>query len=298
MSLNIVRPDTPRTRGYRVPERLRNVTVTEDQLATIELAILDHEGNPVDLTDYDLGNAGSSISNSEDSIPHADNIRMLVREYVGRGGTYAEAAVSVTDAPTGLVQVAVPEAVACNPGVYWAALQIMNASDQILFENSFLISVMPSVTKNRRRRHGMPTIPEIRLHLRDSSPEENYLLDAVTFSDAEIMACLGRCVDYWNDIMPPLRRKYTTETFPYRYQWLEGTIASLFKLAAEFYQKNDLQVSAGGVSVGDTAKAQWYLQQGQLRWAEFERWARSAKIAENVRGGFGGMHSIYSAIGR
>lgn len=295
MSLNIVRPDVPRTRGERVPERLRNVTVTEDQYATLELAILDHTANPVDLTVYDLGNAGSSISNSEDTIPHADSIRLLVREYVGRGYTYAEGTATVQDAVNGVVQVAVPTAVAANPGVYWAALQIMNASDQILFENSFLISVVPGVTKKKRRRHGMPTIPEIRLHLRDSAPEENYLLDAVTFSDAEIAACLGRCVDYWNDIMPPLRRKYTTETFPYRYQWMEGTIASLFKMAAEFYQKNDLQVSAGGIAVGDTAKAQWYLQQGQLRWAEFERWAKSAKISENIRGGFGGLHSTYSA---
>lgn len=293
MPLNIVRPDIPKTRGTAVPERLRNVTVTEDQLATIEIAIVDHEANPVDLTSYDLGNDGSSISNSVDDIPHADNIRLLVREYINRGNTYAEAAATVYDAAAGLVRVDVPSAVAAEPGIYWAALQILNASDQILFENTFLLTVSASVTKKARPRRKTPTIPEIRMQLRDSSPEENYLLDAVMFSDAEIAAAIGRCVDYWNDSMPPLRRKYSTETFPYKYQWMEGTIALLFMTAAEFYQKNDLQVAAGGVAVNDMAKAQWYLQQGQMRWEAFKTWAQQAKVAENVSRGFNRLNSTY-----
>ena len=108
------------------------------------------------------------------------------------------------------------------------------------------------------------TIEEVRLGLRDISPQDNFLLDDVEFTDTEIMWAMRRPVLLWNETTPYLRRyTYTPSAFPFKYTWLNAIKAELYILAAGAYMRNSLPYSAGGLSVNDKDKYQQYAAEGK-----------------------------------
>lgn len=140
---------------------------------------------------------------------------------------------------------------------------------------------------------GPPSIAEIRLHLRDSSPAESYLLEHLMFDDAEIALAIARPVMYWNEIPPPLDVVYNTQTFPFRYHWLEGICANLFMMVAEQFRRNQLSYSAGGLSVDDQNKEAGYERAGQARWQAYREWVRATKASINLESCYGEVTSSY-----
>jgi hypothetical protein len=143
---------------------------------------------------------------------------------------------------------------------------------------------------------GAPSIAEIRLELRDSSPLENDLLDdSVAFDNSEIVVCQRNCVDYWNEALPPVGPAYTTQNFPYRYWWKRGTKAQLFWIAAEWHRKNQVAYSAGGVSYDEHGqKAEQYDKAASDMWQEYRQWVQQKKMSINMDAGWGEVHSEYA----
>jgi hypothetical protein len=132
------------------------------------------------------------------------------------------------------------------------------------------------------------TISEVRLALRDSCPDANYLLDDVEFSNREIQYAMRRPVDMFNESQPAVLR-FNYNDFPYRYNWTEATIGFLLETAAYNLSRNQLQVSAGGVTVNDKARWQIYREIATEKKQEFRRWATQEQVRANIRNGFGRM---------
>ena len=162
----------------------------------------------------------------------------------------------------------------------------------LVLANSFYLCLEPGLAgPGQSVKSGLPTLAEIRLHLRDW-PEANRLLDNYEFDLSEIYAAAVRCVDYWNETPPPLPQKLDTTNFPFRYHWMEGIVYQLFLTAAHWFRRNHLPYTAAGVSVDDLNREQAYLSFAQEKKQVWQDFVQKTKVRANMMAGFGTLDSV------
>ena len=127
---------------------------------------------------------------------------------------------------------------------------------------------------------------DVRIWLRDNDPDENRLLDSEEFDAEEIRTAMTLTVDYYNET-PPFLQAYDYDKFPWRFHLLQGTAANLLFMAAHRYRRNQLNYSAGGVTVDDQNKYQQYDAAGERLWREYKAWVSAKKKADNAGQGWG-----------
>ncbi len=247
----------------------------------------DKDGLPVDLS-------------ACNSLPMKVVLRLRDQIALSNTSPVVQVDGTVTDAPTGKVEVALTQNMVGVPGIFYGEMALINIPAEeaglpcVVFSNTFYVIINRSAfdARSQSRDGGPPSIAEIRLHLRDSAPSESYLLENLMFDDAEIALAIGRPVMYWNEIPPPIRT-FTTKNFPFRYHWLEGICANLFLMVAEQFRRNQLSYSAGGIQVDDQNKEAAYERAGQARWQAYREWVRGTKASINLEGCYGEVTSNY-----
>jgi hypothetical protein len=127
---------------------------------------------------------------------------------------------------------------------------------------------------------------DVRIFMRDSSPEANVLLGDYEFSPEEIRTAQTLCVDRWNDT-PPQVGQYTVTNFPWRYFLLMGTVANLLTIAAHGYRRNHLTYNVPGGSINDQDKAPAYDATAARLGKDFGDWLIKQKVAQNMNQGWG-----------
>lgn len=292
--------------GNALRTRLRSVSLQQGQCATIDWTLHDRSGKPVDLSGCGFGTDEGSSSAEEVSLGSEESIAastsklvFRMREYIatnGGGGSFIQIDdVTVINAAEGKVRIQLLAEHVQLAGVYFGELALIETdgegSECIVLSNVFYVVINKGLYGSDRYR-GAPSIAEIRLHLRDSHPDESYLLDGLAFDDAEIAFCVARPIEYWNEVPPPIK-KFTTQTFPYRYHWLDAIIGNLFLMAEESHRRNQLQYSAGGINIDDMNKERNYGAAAAKRLAEWKEWVRQKKIEINLQDAFGGIGSPY-----
>ena len=287
----VVKAPVSTVNGAVVPSRMRAVSVNQGQTATIEWQLHDKEGTPINLTPVGFG-AQTPPTNLALVFRMKEQIRL------GEWEKPIELPVTVIDAGAGKVSVTLTPASVALPGVFFGEIAMVNTVnsspvyDSVVFSNLFSLIISRS-TFSTAIVGGAPSIAEIRLHLRDSSPRESYLLDNLMFDDAEIALAIVRPVQYWNEIPPPLDATFDTHNFPFRYHWLEGICANLFFMVAEQFRRNQLSYNAAGVAVDDQNKEANYERAGQIRWQAYKDWVRAKKAEINLEGAYGEVGSLY-----
>lgn len=297
-------------RGRPLLTRMQAVHVSGGQKATFVWQMRDRLGNPVNLSSCLCtdGSESSSLSMSSSAMVIAVptdsgnctyKMKFRLREYIrlSQGsprGLYETDAVEV-DASKGLFNVTVDPVATHNPGVYFGELGLVGVDTDglefTIFSNTFYVYVDRG-NWSQSRHPGPPSIAEIRLHLRDSSPAESFLLDNIRFDDAEIAHAAASTVQQFNEMPPPLNH-YTTSSFPFRYHWLTGICSHLFRIAAEQYRANNLKYSAAGLSVDDQDKEVNYDRAAQDRRQEWLSFVKTKKAELNISLGFGSYGSHY-----
>lgn len=273
--------------GIASPSRRQAVQLPQNLVAWVEWIVRGEDGNPFDLTT--IGFPAPASSSSAGSSGNGAEIRLRVIEclsYVGQQIHPEEIVGEVLDARQGLVRARLTAKCVEQPGVYileWAAYN--PDGEMELVEQGSLI-VNRGLTGDRRYA-GAPSVSEIRTHMRDSGPEDNYLLDTVEFDLAELAACIERPVQLWNNTLEFVPRKYNTTTFPYREQWLNAIIGYLHLLASINYDRNLQAYSAGGTSMQDKNKGPGYAQKGMALLAEYKDWVKQRKGQINLEAAFG-----------
>jgi hypothetical protein len=302
--------------------RMRAITVRSGQQAVIRWTMQDRTGNPVDLTDClecatELDSEQILLTPDGETLPEEDpnagqacqapyHLKLRIHEYLAVGYNELvdmsrhEFPATIIDAPNGVVSATIPAEATNQPGVYFAEMALVNdddaeAAEYILFSNIFYLYIDRSLW-SRRGPHGPPSIAEVRLHLRDSDGNENFLLDNIKFDDAEIASAAVNALAYWNEI-PPDIVQHTSQTMPYRYHWLEGICGQLFMMAAEQFRANRLQYSAAGVNIDDQDKEQNYEAAAARRWSTYTEFVRRKKAELNLEACWGGIGSGYALYG-
>ncbi len=284
---NVVSAPVSQTNGLPILTRMRAISITQGQCAKITWQMHDKDGNPVNLTAC--------------SDPDDFKVVLRLKEELALGNHREPLQVdaTITNAAEGRVEVQLTKQMVNLPGVYYGELALIsvpaavNASPCVVFSNTFHLIISRSTFDSLGVPGGPPSIAEIRLHLRDSSPNESFLLEQLMFDDAEIALAIARPIQYWNEVPPPLGKNYNTQNFPFRYHWLEGICANLFFMVAEQFRRNQFQYSAAGVQVDDQNKEASYERAGATRWQAYREWVRGMKASINLEGGYGEVTSNY-----
>lgn len=276
--------------GQAVLTRMRAVNITQGQAATIKWQMHNRDGVPVDLS-------ACEVSTPENQIKVV--FRMKEQIALGNQNPIQSLEATVTDTDKGEVEVELTPNMVGIPGIYYGEMALVSvetgneARPNVIFSNLFYVIINRGTFGSEGQAGGAPSIAEVRLHLRDSSPNESFLLENLMFDDAEIALAIARPVMYWNEIPPPLDQTYNTQNFPFRYHWLEGICANLFLMVAEQYRRNQLQYQAGGIAVDDQNKEANYERAGQARWQAYREWVRATKAAINLESCYGEVTSNY-----
>jgi len=291
--------------GNLVLARMRSVRGRVGQTMKIKWTMLDSQGYAIDLTECGFAgsepsaSSGSSVSSISSASSAAAGPRFLfrIREFLSLGfdpePLQTQYPVTLEDAENGKVMIELPAAATGLPGVYYGEVAVVDEDDLILYTNVFYVIIERGQFGTSKWTGGPPTIAELRLHLRDSSPEESLLLDNIRFDDAEIALAIGRPIEYWNEMPPPLNQRMTTQNFPYRFHWMDAILASLFLMLEEQFRANNLTYSAAGVQVNDQDKEPNYARAAERRWANWVDFVRRQKASINLSSAYGGIGSSY-----
>jgi len=298
---NVITADVTSVDGCPALPKLKAHSMSRGQAATLEWVFRNKQGDPIDLDTCGCVSSESSSTVSEGSSDSAEpscGLVMRVREVMGDSCTpIYEQAGTLVDGPNGVVRANVPEELAKIPGIYqeeWAVI----SNDQIIVTNRGLLFVERGLfgLDDTYRDGGPPTLGEIRLALRDSSPVENLLLDALEFDDAEIMFAIIRPVQEFVERPPPLNLGLVnTQTFPYREHWLKAITGYLLQSAAHHYRRNQLDYAATGMRVDDKNKEPPYIRAAQALLQEWHEFITHKKVSINAGRASGRLGSSYGS---
>lgn len=247
------------------------------QDAYLDFLFTDDAGNPQDL----------------DNLPGV-GFKAYIRESVAHGHLH-ECAVSVVDADKGKLQIHVSPKESHLPGIFNGSVICypLNNPQAIIKECPFYLYITYGI--NSVDTNGPLSLVELRLYLRDTSPEENLLIDGLNFTDEEILLATKLTIQKFNDI-PPRENfpVFNSTNFPFKSILMDGVLGQLFFMAAEYHRKNNLQYSAGGVSLNDKNKEPNYLQAANMHWQEFLQNAKAEKVKLNMDLNWGTISSPYA----
>lgn len=289
--------------GAVVLSRVKSVRLPANQLAVLQHTMHTEQGAPVNVSDCLCLNEDSSIADSSSAAACVYAIKFTLQEALAFELTcpIIDATATVVDGDKGLVQIQLTPEQLRYPGVYMGQFSLIQLAetetdyDTVILSNMFYVIVGRNMSRidGSSQLTGPPTVAEVRLFLRDSSPAESFLLDAVKFADEEIAYAIQLPIMYWNEIPPPLSPLYTTANFPYRYHWLVAITGYLFMMAAEQHRANNLQYTAGGTAVNDQNKEMPYEAAADRRIAEWKSFVMRKKASINYDLGWGTLTSGY-----
>ena len=267
-----------------IPGKMRAVAVRRNQLAKVQLQILDDNGDPINLT---------TLCDDED---RSLAVR-LVEAVTGVGECGALEAEGTEVAPaTGTIEFEVPKAVTKASGVYLCEAAVIGEDDdeeeRVVVSNTFYLLVERGLFGNEGSNYGPPGLNEIRTNLRDQ-PELNRLTDEFDFDLSELCEGLVRTVNQWNSMPPLLGFGYNTQNFPWRNEWLDSLTAYLFGMAATYFRRNHLPYQATGLAVDDLNKFKEYEAAWMAMRDKWENWVRANKAQINMENGWGILGSAY-----
>jgi hypothetical protein len=278
--------------GDHVRTKMPALVLKTDHGVQVTWHMLDMDGNNVNLTNCGFGSSSISEAPSSSSVT-PDGPSIYFKMGLADNGTSVISKYgSVLDAEVGKVAVTLTPDEVSSPGIYFGEFAVINASEQIQFSNRFFVIVSASLFSGGSLV-GPPSIAEIRLFLRDNGANDNELLDHVDFDDAEIAMAALMCIQYWNEVDPPLDTVYTSENFPFRHHWLLGICGNLYYIAAEHYLRNKYQHQGQGASYDDKNKDREYMAKGKMLTDEWKMFVRQKKTNLNQMGWFGHLGSTY-----
>lgn len=290
----IIRPRITRVEGQPILAKVPSLLTSQGVTPFIEMVLRDSEGRPVNLT-----SCGFNSSNSS-SIGSGVSVVGKLREAMGLSSNLPAITLdaAVWNAESGTIRARVPaEATDLNQILrgQWA---VVDSDNSVLFTCPFFLFVDRGEFGSVFNPKGVPSPSDIRVFLRDSAPEDNYLLNELEFDLTEIVESAIRCIDHFNSAQPPIPQKFTTSSFPNTAILLTGIMGYLYQIAAKHYRRNHLPYSAGGIQVDDKNKASEYEQLGMQMVAEYQQWTKNKKAQFNSQNFNGTFGSGYEYSGR
>ena len=293
----VLRPSVTRVDGRPILTKTPAVATAQGMAPVIEMVLRDGEGRPINFSTCGFDSASSSSSSSL-----SGTVKLRAREILSNPSTAPLIDVEgiFTNAAAGVVRAKMPvEATGLN-GILEGNWGVFSSSGELIHSTNFYILIERSQfnTTGVNGLRGLPAVREIRLYLRDSSPEDNPLLNTLEFDLSEICEVMVQCVQHWNTSQPKINRFFNTTNFPNPTVLFDGIMGELYILAAKHYRRNQLAYNAGGIAVDDKNKAQEYEAIGNQMLQEYMKWVKMTKVQINKEAWDGSFGSTYGEFGR
>jgi hypothetical protein len=247
--------------------------VFQGQPAILKLYVADRNGVAVNL----------------DDLPDTSEIIYVVKDREVSRTPRMTVPATIEDAENGVVRVELTKSNARDAGIFVSQVIVKNADGATLWNTPYwhVSNITLDWCSN-----GPPTIPEIRLIMRDACAGQNVLLDDFEFDDSQIVACMRLPVDEFNEKYQP-KTTYNPRTFPFRFHWMRATAGYLLEIAGRGYARDHLQYVAGGVSVDDKNKTEMYIAMGNQLLAEWRQFIKERKVEMNIESSYRSGGSYY-----
>lgn len=274
--------------GFQSLRDIPELSMDQCTFGEIEFTLRDprNDGIPFDLTKFGITTGSSSVAEG------FTGVKIILKEMPWILPVWEERELEIVDPENGVVKLLHDETFTRRSGIFTVDVQIHEGG---LFRRNlpYFVIVNPTLTGDATDSRSTLSIAEIRMTMRDSDPEANFLIDSFDFKENEIALAMRQCVDYWNEARPPVAGGMTAANFPFRYHLSIGVVGRLHQYASIHKMRNDLPYSAGGVTVQDTVKWEQYRKIGDEMWAEWKQWVKEKKYEINVNGAFRSLGSGY-----
>lgn len=295
----ILRNEIPSVERCPVLTRVRAWIGDQGVCSRVEHQWVDRKGIPIDLSEMVNGSTNSNTSSST-SEDFQGSVVVRIHDAVNlsnRRPKLWEIDCDVVDIEEGLVQFDLIQEIVDEPDLYELNFGLKDTDDKVIMLNNGLLSVersyFASDAATRKNFDGPPTIQSIRMHMQDSSANENLQLADIEFSVHQILDAVRKPSMIWNEALPPIPLTYTPKTFPWKYAQMEAIVAQLFLTAAQGYRRKAFPYQAGGVSINDQEKEREYLAEGNRRLEEFKQFVANHKMVANLKRVSGHYGSSY-----
>ena len=272
-----VGPTVSTADGRPIYKRTKAVAIPAGQAGAVAWQFVDSNGDPLDLSSLSAGSVKFKVF---------DAVSLGAISPVAWSGTFVSAA-------AGTVSLPLDPSLVALPSVQTVDAVVMDGGGVVRVTNRFSLFVDRSAWASTIDENGPPALSDVRLHLRDSGPEDNWWLDNEEFDLAEICQAAEKCVRFWNETLPPIDQNFTTATWPWRARMLTGMTGYLYQMAARHYRRVHLPYSAAGLTVDDKNKAQEYQAIGDAMWQEFAGFVTAQKVSMNASAAIGTLGSAY-----
>jgi hypothetical protein len=230
-----------------------------------------------------------AVAGTVKDLTGVTTVRLRSREMECATALHLDKVATIEDAVNGVIGLEFTKTDLQFAGVWWAAIQLYN-SDGCLTEEFPIWLYIQHGLNNVNSDNSPINIFELRYELLDINPDTNFLLNDLEFRDDELLYCIRRVVDEWNETPPPIET-YTAATFPFRNAWLKAAAGRALHLAARRYARNQLAYNAGGVSVDDQNKMQPYLTMATQLTEDWQNFIVNKKFSMNAEKAYGGVGS-------
>jgi hypothetical protein len=284
-TINILKTKPQVFHGLLNRKRILTVECNAGTVNKLQHQITDTEGNVVDL------------STDPTVIPVLKAAEITILNPNKNPANIIEISGTVINPTEGLVEFNLGKEISECPGILRTEIGLQKGQD-ILYIHPLYIVANKSLwqpSESDSKCGDSLSIAELRLYIHESNPNENLWLEMEEFDPTELAMCIELPVRAFNELPPPLPVSYNTTNFPYKYNWLIGATAQLYRVKAKHYLRTHLPYqTAGGAAVDDKNKFQVYEQIGLTMWQEYLAWVRMKKVELNIEGGFRGLPSGYT----
>jgi hypothetical protein len=231
--------------------------------------------------------------------PLVHSVSFIVKEWPTDSNNYFTKDCTISLSTVGVVSFIVEPNNVPYAGIWLGEFEVKQLVDDSsapdpLFEEVVIdrlpcyVEVQLSIKASANKTHRPLTIFEVRMAMRDRCSADNSFLESLEFTDAEVAYAMQRPIDYWNEALPPMDHyTYTYATFPYKYQWTDATVGELLRMAGNNLMRNNMKITAGGISHDDSSKASAYLSLGSQLVAEYKNWVAGRKYSLNMSDCYG-----------
>ena len=297
----VLRPAITTVDNRPILAKTQAVATAQTMAPVIEITLRDDRGRPINFESCGFSNISSSSSSSGTLT---GKVYFKGREALDTSnGIYlVDTEGAFTDAAAGVVRMKLPSTATALHQIIDVNCGVMSTTGEMVHMTNFYVLVdksqFGSVTANRGKPAGLPSLAQIRTYLRDNAPEDNPLLNTLEFDNSEIIQSMLKCVEQWNTMQPRIRQTYNTNNFLNPTALINGVMGELYLIAAKHYRRNQLAYSAGGLSVDDKNKAQEYEVAGDRMLQDYIKWCKMTKVELNKEAWDGSFGSTYDGFGR
>jgi hypothetical protein len=294
----VLRPSITRVDGRPILSKTQALVTSQGMSPVIEMTLRDLEGRPINFESCGF----ESYSSSSSSSALQGKVLLKAKEVFDTNSTTPVVDIEglFVNAAAGVVRAKIPVASTELNGIFQGNWGVMSASNELIHSSQFYLVVEKSQfsASGSDNGSGLPSINEVRLYLKDSSPEDNPLLNTLEFDLPEICEAMILCVQHWNTMQPRVRVTFSTKNFPRPSVMLNGIMGELYLSAAKHYRRNQLNYTAGGLAIDDKNKSQEYEAVGDRMLQDYLKWVKMTKIQINKEAWDGSFGSTYSGLGR